>query len=148
MWIERYEKETRERTATESQLLAARSDLKDQLLVVKNHEIKNSTLSRQIQILTEQNKKFQHEVNEAIAKAEGLDRELHTQKEILKQMELTKKEYIDKLKDELQMIEKRYLHLINSNSMLGEDYRSQGLENYHIVLKLREEIADLKDLFL
>lgn len=53
MWIERYEKETRERTATESQLLAARSDLKDQLLVVKNHEIKNSTLSRQIQILTE-----------------------------------------------------------------------------------------------
>jgi len=97
---------------------------KDQLLVVKNHEIKNSTLSRQIQILTEQNKKFQHEVNEAIAKAEGLDRELHTQKEILKQMELTKKEYIDKLKDELQIIEKRYLHLINSNSMLGEDYRS------------------------
>lgn len=78
MWIERYEKESRERTATESQLLAARSDLKDQLLVVKNGEIKNSTLSRQIQLLTEQNKKFQHEVNEAIAKAEGLDRELAT----------------------------------------------------------------------
>ena len=46
------------------------------------------------------------------------------------------------------MIEKRYLHLINSNSMLGEDYRSQGLENYHVVLKLREEIADFKDLVL
>lgn len=29
MWIERYEKESRERTVTESQLLAARSDLKD-----------------------------------------------------------------------------------------------------------------------
>jgi hypothetical protein len=63
-------------------------------------------------------------VNEAIAKAEGLDRELATQKEILKQMELTKKEYIDKLKEELEVIEKRYIHLINANAMLGEDYRS------------------------
>jgi hypothetical protein len=63
-------------------------------------------------------------VNEAIAKAEGLDRELATQKEILKQMELTKKEYIDKLKEELEVIEKRYVHLINANAMLGEDYRS------------------------
>jgi hypothetical protein len=48
MWIERYEKESRERTTTEAQLLAARSDLKDQLLNVKNAEIKNATLSRQI----------------------------------------------------------------------------------------------------
>jgi hypothetical protein len=63
-------------------------------------------------------------VNEAIAKAEGLDRELATQKEILKQMELTKKEYIEKLKEELEVIEKRYVHLINANAMLGEDYRS------------------------
>lgn len=87
-------------------------------------------------------------MNEAIAKAEGLDRELHTQKEILKQMELTKKEYIDKLKDELQVIEKRYLHLINSNSMLGEDYMSRAHENYHTVLKLRDEIVDFKSLVL
>ncbi len=63
-------------------------------------------------------------MNEAIAKAEGLDRELATQKEILKQMELTKKEYIEKLKEELEVIEKRYVHLINANAMLGEDYRS------------------------
>ena len=63
-------------------------------------------------------------MNEAIAKAEGLDRELATQKEILKQMELTKKEYIDKLKEELEVIEKRYVHLLNANAMLGEDYRS------------------------
>ena len=63
-------------------------------------------------------------MNEAIAKAEGLDRELATQTEILKQMELTKKEYIEKLKEELEVIEKRYVHLINANAMLGEDYRS------------------------
>ena len=33
-------------------------------------------------------------MNEAVARAENLDRELNTQKEILKQMEVTKKEYI------------------------------------------------------
>jgi len=39
-------------------------------------------------------------------------------------MEATKKEYIEKLKEELEVIEKRYVHLINANAMLGEDYRS------------------------
>lgn len=43
-----------------------------------------------------------------MARAENLDRELNTQKEILKQMEMTKKEYISKLKKELDTIEKRY----------------------------------------
>ena len=71
-------------------------------------------------------------MNEAIAKAEGLDRELATQKEILKQMELTKKEYIEKLKEEL-------------DAMLGEDYRSQGLEAYFVNVKLREDIVELKN---
>lgn len=84
-------------------------------------------------------------MNEAIAKAEGLDRELATQKEILKQMELTKKEYIEKLKEELEVIEKRYQHLINANAMLGEDYRSQGLEAYFVNVKLREDIVELKN---
>jgi len=46
-------------------------------------------------------------------------------------MELTKKEYIDKLKGELDIIDKRYQHLINSNAMIGEDYRSQGLEGWY-----------------
>lgn len=40
-----------------------------------------------------------------MAKSENLDRELSTQKEILKQMENTKKEYIEKLKKELSTIE-------------------------------------------
>ena len=77
----------------------------------------------------EQNVKFQHQVNEAVAKAENLDRELHTQKEILKQMEMTKKEYIEKLKKELDTIEVRYQHLLNENCMIGEDFRSQAREN-------------------
>ena len=144
MWIERYEKESRERTSTESQLLQAKSDLKDLGLSQKDTQIKLSTSQRLIQNLQEQNKKFQHEANEAIAKAEGLDRELLTQKEILKQMELTKKEYIQKLKDELDTIEVRYQHLINQNAMLGEDYRSQGYEAFMVMNGLREAIAELK----
>jgi len=68
-------------------------------------------------------------VNEAVAKAENLDRELNTQKEILKQMEMTKKEYIGKLKKELDTIEIRYQHLLNENSMIGEDFRSRAYDN-------------------
>ena len=66
----------------------------------------------------------ENDYNEAIAKAENLDRELNTQKEILKQMEMTKKEYINKLKKELDTVETRYQHLINENAMIGEDFRS------------------------
>ena len=143
MWIERYEKEQKEHTATNAQLLTARSDLKDQVLAVKNTEIKLNTANRQIQILHEQNVKFQHQVNESVAKAENLDRELHTQKEILKQMEMTKKEYIDKLKKELDTIEIRYQHLLNENCMIGEDFRSQARENKLYSDDLNEEIKRL-----
>ena len=63
-------------------------------------------------------------MNESLSKAENLDRELNTQKEIMRQMENTKKEYIERLKKELDSIEGRYLQIINDNSMIGEDHRS------------------------
>ena len=44
-------------------------------------------------------------------------------------MEMTKKEYINKLKKELDTIEKRYQHLLNENAMVGEDFRSQAMAN-------------------
>lgn len=43
MWIERYEKESKERSVIESELLATKSQLKDMALNVKNNEIKNGT---------------------------------------------------------------------------------------------------------
>ena len=98
-------------------------------MALKNCEIKLNSANRQIQILQEQNLKFQHQVNEAVARAENLDRELNTQKEILKQMEMTKKEYIGRLKKELDTIELRYQHLLNENCMIGEDFRSQAYMN-------------------
>jgi len=48
MWIERYEKEQKDHTMTNSQLLQARSDLKDQMLAFRNGEIKLNTANRQI----------------------------------------------------------------------------------------------------
>ena len=143
LWIDRYEKEQKAHNQTQSDLLNVRSELKDTSLQVKTTEVKLNTANRQIQALNEQNVKFQHMVNEAVARAENLDRELSTQKEILKQMELTKKEYIDKLKKELDIIEKRYQHLLGENSMVGEDFRSRAYENLCTVRSLEQRIENL-----
>jgi hypothetical protein len=62
-----------------------------------------------------------------LSKAENLDRELNTQKEIMKQMENQKREYINKLKKELDSVEEKWQTLNNHATMIGEDYRSQGL---------------------
>lgn len=62
-----------------------------------------------------------------MSKAENLDRELNTQKEIMKQMENQKREYINKLKKELDSVEEKWQTLNNHATMIGEDYRSQGL---------------------
>lgn len=40
---------------------------------------------------------------------ENFERELNTQREILKQFEASKKEYVTKLKRELETVEERYL---------------------------------------
>ena len=47
-------------------------------------------------------------MNEATAKEESAARELSTQKEIMKQFEASKKEYIEKLKKELSTVEERF----------------------------------------
>ena len=48
MWIERYEKEQQEHVRTQGDLIKAKSDLKDQVLAVRNEEIKLSTANKQI----------------------------------------------------------------------------------------------------
>lgn len=48
MWIERYEKESKEHSVTQHDLLATKSELKDQQLNVKSGEIKLQTSNRQI----------------------------------------------------------------------------------------------------
>ena len=46
MWISRYEDEQKNHTSTNSQLLTARSELKDQVLALKNCEIKLNSANR------------------------------------------------------------------------------------------------------
>lgn len=64
---------------------------------------------------------------------------------------MTKKEYIGRLKKELDTIELRYQHLLQENSMIGEDFRSQAAENLiqnrdleQRIEILNEEIKQLK----
>jgi chromosome segregation ATPase len=95
------------------------------------------TVERQVEILSSQNKKFQTSINETSAKQENLERELNTQKEIMKQFEITKKEYIQKLKDELENVEERFKKVINQNLMTGEDFRSQAVQNFHKFVNMK-----------
>lgn len=91
--------------------------------------------------MTNQNNKFQISINETLAKNEVLERELNTQNEILKQYEIAKKEYVSKLKHELDTVEARFFKIINENNMVGEDYRSQAVHNLHkyVDLKMKYE---------
>ena len=59
-------------------------------------------------------------------------------------MEMTKKEYINKLKKELDTIEQRYQHLLNENAMIGEDFRSRALANIVYAQGLEQQIEELK----
>lgn len=142
MWIERYEKEQTDHTNTNAQLLQVKSEYKDQILATKNAEIKLQTVERQVEILSSQNKKFQTSINETSAKQENLERELNTQKEIMKQFEITKKEYIQKLKDELENVEERFKKIINQNLMTGEDFRSQAVQNFHKFVNMKLQFKE------
>ena len=64
------------------------------MLITKNVEIKLQTTTKSNEVLSEQNKNLQDQLNDSLAKQENLEREVNTQKEIMKQMELNRKEYI------------------------------------------------------
>lgn len=55
----------------------------------------------------------------------------------MKQFEITKKEYIQKLKDELENVEERFKKVINQNLMTGEDFRSQAVQNFHKFVNMK-----------
>lgn len=137
MWVERFEKEQKAHTQTNTELLQVKSELKDSQLATKNVEIKLTTVERQVTMLEEQIIKMQNEVNEAKAGAENLDRELNTEREIRKQIEITKKEYIDRLKRELDHIEERYMAMLNAEGMYIEDHHSQARINLEKILDLK-----------
>jgi adenine-specific DNA methylase len=67
-WIERFEKEQKEHTSTNAKLLQERSNLKDQMLLTKNVEIKLQTTTKSNEVLSEQNKNLQDQLNDSLAK--------------------------------------------------------------------------------
>ncbi len=69
-------------------------------------------------MLTEQNTRLQDQLNEALANQENLERDVNTQKEIMKQMEANRKEYISKLKNELLTVESRFTHKVDQAEMV------------------------------
>lgn len=140
-WIEKFEREQNEHTATSTALMQARSDLKDQVMATKNVEIQHQMATRQLETVNAQNKTFQHDLNEATAQKENLERELATQKEILTQFEANQSAYIAKLKRELETVEDRFQRINNHTAMQAEDNRSFAARNY---LKLTTTEARLK----
>lgn len=55
-------------------------------------------------------------------------------------MEASKREYIEKLKRELDVVEDKWLAINNENCMVGEDYRSQALQLHNIIANLNRTI--------
>lgn len=96
-------------------------------------------------MLQAQNKKFQDQLNEATAQRESAARELSTQKEIMKQFEASKKEYIGKLKRELDTVEERFAKHVHQSQMIGEDYRSQAVLSFRGLLKTELALEDTKE---
>ena len=57
--------------------------------------------------------------------------------------EITKDEQIRLLRQEIGVYQASALKAIERNCMTGEDFRSQALNNYHIILDHRAEIKEL-----
>jgi len=87
-------------------------------------------VNRQVEILESQNRKYQQLTNEAIAKNENNERELATQKEILRQFESSKKDYIAKLRRDIDTVDAKYQEQINQLLMVREDIHSQAQRTY------------------
>ena len=54
---------------------------------------------------------------------------MNTQKEIMKQMEANRKEYIQKLKQELLTVESRFHQKVDQAEMVAQDFLSRAAEN-------------------
>lgn len=72
-------------------------------------------------------------------------RDLGTQKEIMKQYELSKKEIVGRLRKELDTVEDRFLKIINQNNMVGEDYRMRAALNFERMVMAQVTCKELQE---
>lgn len=59
---------------------------------------------------------------------------------------MSKKEYIDQLKKQLDEIDIRWQHLLNEQIMIGEDFRSRAFNNLDYSTSLEKKIEELNEL--
>lgn len=85
--VQRYEDAHSEYRDVSAQYLQLQREASDLELSKKHAEIKLKNQNHNCEILTAQNHKFQELINETCAKNEALERELGTQKEILRQFD-------------------------------------------------------------
>ena len=60
----------------------------------------------------------------------------------MKQFEASKKEYIAKLKRELDTVEERFHKQVHQSRMIGEDHRSQAVLSYRRLLKTQMSLEE------
>lgn len=96
-------------------------------------------------MLIESNNRLQDTLNEQLALSENLERELNTQKEIMKQMEQQKKDYIAKLKKELETVDSRFAQKFEQISMLSEDYYTVAANNFLNFALVRTRYHETED---
>jgi hypothetical protein len=65
----------------------------------------------------------------------------------MKQMEIAKREYIEKLKKELDVVEEKWQQISMQNAMVGEDYRSQGVKLMEAIAALTQTVEE-KDMVI
>ena len=144
-WVQRHESEVAAHQRTGAELLQTKSQLKDEQLNVKAGEVKLATVQKQVQMLQEQAVKNQHALNEAATRCEQFERDLATQKEIMAQIENQKREYIQRLKAELETVESKWQSQLITSDMTAEDYRSQALDLLYQLMAARSETRDAQE---
>ena len=75
---------------------------------------------------------------------------MNTQKEIMKQMEASRKEYIAKLKSELLTVESRFFKKVEQAEMVSQDFLSRAYQNVleweAMKAKYEKSQEDLRDM--
>ena len=144
-WVQRHESEVAAHQRTGAELLQTKSQLKDERLNVQAGEVKLGSVQKQVQMLQEQAVKNQHALNEAATRCEQVERDLATQKEIMTQIETQKREYIQRLKAELETVESKWQSQLTTSDMAAEDHRSQAFDLLFQLMTARRETKDAQE---
>lgn len=84
MWKARYEEENKELNIKDALLLNFKNEYNEQTIKLQQTQNRVIQSTRQVDVLTTQNKKFQKTINQTVSKAESTERELATIREVMR----------------------------------------------------------------